>query len=57
MLKIMLYYVVKVYIPDYWSSFIHTREGNLRTQQKIIKKKKKKNIKHKKTTTKQASYK
>ena len=43
----MLYYVVKVYIPDYWSSFIHTREGNLRTQQKIIKKKIK-NIKHKK---------
>ena len=42
----MLYYVVKVYIPDYWSSFIYTREGNLRTQQKIIKKIK--NIKHKK---------
>ena len=42
MLKIMLYYAVKVYIPEYWSSYIYTREWNLRTQQKIIKKKTKK---------------
>ena len=35
----MLYYAVKVYIPEYWSSYIYTRELNLRTQQKITKKK------------------
>ena len=34
----MLYYVVKVYIPEYWSSHIYSRKQNLRTQQKIIKK-------------------
>ena len=25
MLKIMLYYAVKVYIPEYWSSYIYKR--------------------------------
>ena len=34
----MLYYAVKVYIPEYWSSHIYPRKRNLRTQQKIIKK-------------------
>ena len=42
----MLYYVIKVYIPDYWSSFIYTRNGNLRAQQKNNQKKN--NIIHKK---------
>ena len=43
----MLYYVIKVYIPDYWSSFIYTRNGNLQMQQKNNQKKNK-NIIHKK---------